>query len=234
MFNKNELWNKKNLQTSLGSCTELKHDTLLYAKQNYAEMGSGGPPPPDIPPVPKGYVEPNIEFLDRIIALLDMTYRGLLDAELIENEFIGRNDELIDSLKFFREIAIKELQNEVISDEDFERLRLEAGSLSNVVNVLPDESETEDSERSALIADVHTDSKKEEVLYEATGIPSLLYVAVKDVNGTRLTKGLVFSYYEFTGSLGDRLNDEKWKSLVYTSDKSNLPPLPEWATELVK
>jgi len=38
----------------LGSWTELKHDTILYAKQVMAEMGGGGPQTP-----PHGYVEPN-------------------------------------------------------------------------------------------------------------------------------------------------------------------------------
>ena len=32
----------KQIQTSLGSYAELKHDTLLYAKQSYAEEGGGG------------------------------------------------------------------------------------------------------------------------------------------------------------------------------------------------
>lgn len=36
----------------LGSWSELKHDTILYAKQGMAEMG-GGPPE-----LLKGYVEP--------------------------------------------------------------------------------------------------------------------------------------------------------------------------------
>ncbi|MDR0282488.1 MAG: DUF3160 domain-containing protein [Candidatus Peribacteria bacterium] len=37
------LYQFKNLVTYMGSYTELKHDTLLYVKQAYAEMGSGGP-----------------------------------------------------------------------------------------------------------------------------------------------------------------------------------------------
>ncbi len=38
-------WQDKQMNTVLGSWAELKHDTILYAKQAYAEMG-GGPPPP--------------------------------------------------------------------------------------------------------------------------------------------------------------------------------------------
>jgi hypothetical protein len=33
------LWKYKDLNTFQGNYTELKHDTLLYVKQAYAEMG---------------------------------------------------------------------------------------------------------------------------------------------------------------------------------------------------
>ena len=38
-FMKDPLYAVKNLITYMGSYTELKHDTLLYVKQAYAEMG---------------------------------------------------------------------------------------------------------------------------------------------------------------------------------------------------
>jgi hypothetical protein len=41
MFMKTAGWNTKSTQSFLGSWTELKHDTLLYAKQSYAELGAG-------------------------------------------------------------------------------------------------------------------------------------------------------------------------------------------------
>ena len=45
-FMHNNAWTHKDLQTALGSWTELKHDTILYAKQVMAEMGGGGPEEP--------------------------------------------------------------------------------------------------------------------------------------------------------------------------------------------
>lgn len=233
-FMKNNFWSKKDLQTSLGSWTELKHDTLLYAKQSYAEKGGGGGEEQEIPPVPKGYVEPNIVFLDRLIALSQMTKDGLMNRGLLDNEFQSRNERLIESLKFFRTIAVKEIQNEIISDDDFEKLRLEAGRLGFVLEPLPGEEPKENNARSALIADVHTDAVKGQILYEATGIPNYIFVVIKDNNGIRLTKGLVFSYFEFNNPLGQRLTDEAWREINYTPDKSKLPPLPEWATSLIK
>ncbi|MDF1497920.1 MAG: DUF3160 domain-containing protein [Patescibacteria group bacterium] len=232
-FMKNEDWNKKNLQSFMGSWTELKHDTLLYAKQSYAELGGGGDEG-GLPPVPKGYVEPNIEFLDRLIALLDMTKKGLMQRNLLDQEFQGRNEKLADSLRFFRKIAIAELNNEKISDLDFERLRRESGKLSSVISPLPSEDRTEDLARSALIADVHTDGLTRQILYEADGIPNYIYVAVKDSNGTRLTKGLVFSYYEFKNPLEKRLNDSDWREWVYKRDEGRMPVMPDWNKSLIK
>jgi hypothetical protein len=233
MFMKNEAWNKKNLLTSLGSWTELKHDTLLYAKQSYAEMGGGGEPE-NPPPVPKGYVEPNIIFFDRLISLVNMTVEGLKNRDLIDSTFIGRNEIFLKSLVFFRKIAVSEIQNEKISDADFEKLRIEAGFLSIILDALPGDQLTEKDARAALVADVHTDIPDGLILYEANGIPNYIYVAVKDANGTRLTKGLVFNYYEFSEPIGQRLDDQTWWKRNYTQDKSRLPSPPEWSKSMIQ
>ena len=36
----NQAWAHKELNTFLGSWTELKHDTILYTKQNYAKWAA--------------------------------------------------------------------------------------------------------------------------------------------------------------------------------------------------
>ena len=83
-FMQGPAWLDKSLNTTLGSWAELKHDTLLYAKQVMAEMGGGGPkgPPPD-PIEPKGYVEPNPYFFARLAALTGMTREGLRNRDLL-------------------------------------------------------------------------------------------------------------------------------------------------------
>ena len=66
-FMQSPQWQKKNLNTALASWAELKHDAILYAKQPMlAECGDGGPEPP----VVKGYVEPNVKFWEKAIALV--------------------------------------------------------------------------------------------------------------------------------------------------------------------
>jgi hypothetical protein len=137
-------------------------------------------------------------------------------------------------VEFFKQMVVSQLQNEKISVGDFERLRLAAGNLGWVLSPLPGEEGTENYARAALIADVHTDLTKQEILYEAVGIPNYIYVAVKDQNGARLTKGLVYAHYEFSGPLGERLTDEKWRQWNYTADKNKLPPMADWAKSLIK
>ncbi len=69
-FMQTQAWTRKDLHTALGSWTELKHDTILYAKQVMAEMGGGGAEQP-----PHSYVEPNPEAYARLLALAAMPAR---------------------------------------------------------------------------------------------------------------------------------------------------------------
>jgi hypothetical protein len=83
--------------------------------------------------------------------------------------------------------------------------------------------------RTGIIADVHTDVPKAQILYEATGIPSVIYVAVKDSGGARLTRGVVYTYYEFTKPVGKRLTDEDWQGMVYDGkNPGERPAAPAW------
>jgi hypothetical protein len=51
-------WAMKTLNTQLASWTQLRHDTILYAKQSYTDEGQCV--------YPKGFVEPRIEFWKRL------------------------------------------------------------------------------------------------------------------------------------------------------------------------
>lgn len=237
-FMQTAAWNDKDLHTGLGSWTELRHDTLLYAKQSYAEMGGAPGEIPTPPPVPKGYVEPNLTFLNRIIALAEMTRDGLQANNVLPDGQKYKLEELIKQFTFYRDIAEKELQNTIISDDDFEKLRVSHIYVNGTLTPPDGGSYMPAKEaRAGLIADVHTaaSQRKSEILYEATGIPNMLYVAVKDANGTRLTRGVTYSYYEFTRPLGERLSDTDWQGVLYENQPSFPPPSsPEWYDALAK
>lgn len=236
VFMQNEAWNDKDLNSALGSWTELRHDTLLYAKQSYAELGAGGELP-EPPPVPKGYVEPNLQFLNRVIALSEMTKEGLEKNNVLPEEQKWKMEKITEVFSFYRDIAKKQLQNEAISDDEFENLRISVASL-NMCLTPPTGSFIKASEaRAGLIADVHTavTTDVQEILYEATGIPNIIFVAVKDTNGARLTRGVTYSYYEFTQPFGKRLSDQDWQANIYEGKTDfETPQAPEWTKKLYK
>ena len=65
-FMQTEAWQEKELNTALASWAELRHDTILYAKQSYTPTMSAMPPPPK--PL-LGYIEPVPEFYARMLDL---------------------------------------------------------------------------------------------------------------------------------------------------------------------
>jgi hypothetical protein len=69
-------WARRTLNTQLASYAELKHDTLLYAKQPYAAEF--------ICEYPAGFVEPVPAFWERMAALADATAAGLSQPELTQ------------------------------------------------------------------------------------------------------------------------------------------------------
>jgi hypothetical protein len=83
----------------------------------------------------------------------------------------------------------------------------------------------------AVIADVHTDPNDGLVLEEAVGRPMVIYVAVPIDGQVVLTRGGIFSYYEFTWPMDDRLTDEAWQEML---TEGAAPPLPDWTSSFVE
>jgi hypothetical protein len=144
--------------------------------------------------------------------------------------FQDRFDRFVEYSQFFRDLAEKELTGADISDDDFEKLRVSGQALKRLAEALPGEELTTKERRAGIIADIHTDAVDGEILYEATGKPYIIYVAVSDQNGTRLTRGLSYNHYELTGPLTERYSDEDWQERVYVN--GNLPPADAWSREI--
>ena len=234
-FMQNTAWVRKELNTFLGSWSQLKHDTILYAKQVYAESGAGGPEEKD----DRGYVEPNPYVYARLASLLKMTnegleMRGLLTASMKDN--LGKMEQLAVSLKTISE---KELNNEKLTDNEYELIRSFGGQLEHFwLKVNKDELAFKQSTSqrdylnenpAAIVADVATDPNGQ-VLEEGTGKISEIYVVVPIDGKLRIAKGGVYSYYEFTWPMSDRLTDKKWRELL---NSSQAPALPSWTDAFV-
>ncbi|MEI7620409.1 MAG: DUF3160 domain-containing protein [Candidatus Falkowbacteria bacterium] len=220
----------KQIQTFLGSYTELKHDTLLYAKQSYAELGAGGDNRPT-PPAVKGFVEPNLEFWNKFNNLLDRT------DQLYKENNLFADGNAYDRLRQFKEISLflsniaeKELKDEVINDDEYERLRtIKLSFMAQPFEMLdPDEK----SGKTALIADIHTDALQNQILYEATAKPYLMLAIVANEESPRVVAGLVYNHYELTDKIDKRLSDEDWQKRVY-EDNTLLPEKNFWYDSLL-
>lgn len=223
-FMQNQAWTLKQLETWLGSWTELKHDTILYAKQIYAEMGGGEEPLDD-----RGYVEPNPLVYGRLAALTRMTIDGLESRGLLAKDARASLMELEDLALQLKTISEKELAQKPLTDEEYELIRSFGGQLEHFwLEALSDEGVDDPSaigeNPSAMIADVATDPNGQ-VLEEGTGYINNIY-AVVPVDGTlRIAKGAVYSYYEFPWPLDDRLTDKKWKEML---ENGKAPKPPFW------
>jgi len=223
-FMRNQAWQRKDLATYLGSWTELKHDTVLYAKQAYAEMGGGLEPEDD-----RGYVEPNPHLFARLAALCAMTREGLASRGLLsdqDKESLSRMETLALSLK---DISEKELNNTLLTDADYDLIRTFGGQLEHFwLEALKDEDVVSRSQiwenPSALVADVAT-APPDTVLEEASGMVWSIYAIVPVDGKLRIARGAVYSYYEFPWPANDRLTDSKWQEMV-RNDQA--PEPPDW------
>jgi hypothetical protein len=223
-FMRNAAWEAKSLSTALASWAELRHDTILYGQQSVAEMGDGDEEQPYV----RGYVEPNVKFYDRLIALTRQTHEGLLSRKLINAELGQRFVEFRQLLTFLRSVSIRELQNQKLTRAEHLRIRKIEGELSNLTETMllygtNYQTLSDDDRDMALVADVHTGRDK--ALTVATGRADDLIAIVPIEGKLYFARGTAMSFYEFHQPISNRLTDEAWKKMLA---KGKAPARPHW------
>ena len=220
-FMRTQAWDKKELNAALASWTELRHDTILYAKQSYTP-GRGS-----FPPKVTGYVEPVPELYGRLLALTQMTREGLTGYNALSVQATERLVNLEDILGRLIMIANKELTNQTLSEDDCEYIRNFGEILENAVLGVVDKGI-----KTTLIADVHTNINEGKVVEEGLGYVDLIIVACPVPDGSIfLAAGPVLSYYEFKHPMSDRLTDEAWRAILASPTK---PDRPQWFQPLMQ
>ncbi len=210
-FMTNDEWQKKSLESYLGSYTELKHDTVLYAKQVMAEMGGGDDTVYD----DRGYVEPEPELYDRLYTLTKNTSDGLNKLGVISNKDKEGLRLLGELAKSLRDISIKELNNESLSDDEYELIRGYGGSLEHFwKDTLKNKTDKEyiDSREfpMALVTDIATDPNGS-CLQLGIGGASTIYVIFPIDGQLHIGRGGVFNFYQFEQPISDRMTDKEWR-----------------------
>jgi hypothetical protein len=220
-FMQTEAWQEKELTTALASWTELRHDTILYAKQSYTMPESAMPEPTPEKKV-VGYVEPVPEFYNRLLALTRMTTAGLDDMKVLDSASKYRLESLETILERLVGMSEKELANETLTEADYEFIKNFGEKLNGVISEVD-----EKAKKTTIIADVHTDGNTQQVLEEGVGYVDLVAVAYKVPDGRILVGvGPVMSYYEFKHPMAERLTDEKWRDMLGSEAQER----PKWCS----
>ena len=221
-FMRTDAWTAKDQQTGFGSYAELKHDTILYAKQAVAEGET-----PIAPKMPRNWVEPDPVAYGRLLAVTRLMEQGLSDRGLLtrQNEQILK--EVGDLFEFLGRIAADELAGKPISETDNERLWWIGTDLSKIWWLTSDQTAggvaTQDKD-AAIIADIASGGDR--VVEIGTGRIDRIFVLVPDDQGNfQVAVGGVYSYYEFPWPIGDRLTDEAWRASLA---KGDVPERPSW------
>ena len=221
-------WRRKMLQTQLASWAELRHDTILYAKQSYGAR--------ILCEYPAGYVEPYPQAFARVASLADelggrLAKLGAATEHL--KTFLGAFSARVRDLQH---LADKELAGKPFTPEE-QRFIKDAihvktsshgcgGPPSNVYtgwyptliySGAPDSWEP-------TIADVHT-SAEHGVLEVGVGNVDFVVVAVDDGRHRAAYVGPVYSYYELAS--GSRLTDQDWRGRL---NSAQLPARPAWTS----
>jgi len=218
-------WLDKELQTVLGSWAELRHDTILYAKQSYTMMAKGMPLEDE---VAFGYVEPYPEVYERVGEMMADLRTNLGTLGIAPEgvpEKLLKFEELLAQLKTISE---KELSGAELSHDEYDTIRNIGTKLESmtyfpgdIASMITSDTDT----KMDIIADVHTDLNTNQVLEVGVGSPFNIFVLVEDGKGKRICRGGVFSFYEFKHPISDRLTDEKWQKM---KENKTRPFQPAW------
>jgi hypothetical protein len=212
-FMTTDAWAEKCVEGFVSSWTELKHDTVLYGKQNYAEMGGDDIEEKD----DRGYVEPEPEIYTGLAALIDKTSKGLEEYGYLSEKDKDNLTKLSELATRLAEISTKELTGSEITDDDYELIRSFGGSLEHFWDETirtPDRGDDYIYSMefpSSLVTDVATDPSGQ-VLECATGGAADIYVLVPIDGQLHVARGSVFSFYQFPWPMNDRLTDTQWRT----------------------
>ncbi len=232
-----EAWGKRLLNTQLASWAELRHDTILYAKQSYT-MGT------ILCEFPDAYVDPYPEFYGRMSTF---ARSGRELSELARNAD-PRLSSFADRIRGYFEhldkvsgmlqgMAERERRGEEFSDEQLAfvneavQIKYQAtfggcggggGSKPYLsgwyAGLFYDREQSIEFE--PTIADVHTQPTDEagnpvgRVLHVGTGPPRMMVVTVDTCKGPSSYVGLAFSYYEDITTNFKRHTDKEWARIV--------------------
>jgi hypothetical protein len=241
-----EAWGRRLLNTQLASWSELRHDTLLYAKQSYTTGFT-------LCEYPDAYVEPYPDFWGKLVTFAE--YGKSLAADLglptTGNSGVGTYfEKLRQSASILQQMAVRQRSGAPHDPEHIAfinqavRTYKESGGgcgggadatdasgwYADLFYSTPDKVAYDPN-----IADVHTQPTDESgnpvghVLHVGTGMPRLMVVTAENCTGPRAYVGLVSSYFERVTNNFKRMTDEEWAAEILKTTPDDVP----WMSDLV-
>jgi hypothetical protein len=229
------------LNTQLGSWAELRHDTLLHAKQSYTGI--------PLCEYPDGYVDPYPALFgrlrqlgtmaaDKLAAVLPSTYGTAAPVTYFQT--------FADVASRLEVLATEELAGATRTQADLDFLndavvvkRQSMGCTS--INVPSGWYaklfyQSDDAlDANPTIADVHTQPADAggnpvgRVLHVATGSPRLIVLSVDSCLGPCAYAGVVSAYFEQITNNFKRMTDQEWSSQINAATPADVP----WMQDLV-
>jgi hypothetical protein len=240
-----EAWGRRLLGAQLASWAELRHDTLLYAKQSY----TGVP----VCEFPDAYVDPYPEAFGRIAGLAS---RGKDLAALVGASGPDRQAIVQGITNYFTSLYDVSIMLQSIAQHERSGAPLDAAQLAFINDAVTLKSQSVgctvvdvpsgwyarlfyDVQKSIkydpTIADVHTQPADEsggivgKVLHVATGMPRLFVATIDTCTGPRAYAGVASSYFERISDNFKRYTDEEWAAELNVAT----PADPPWMADLV-
>lgn len=215
------------LSTYLANYAELKHDTVLYAKQGLAEMGGPGFEDTEEQIDDRGYVVPELAIYSRAGVVLSNLRTGLTERKLFPDSLgapFGKFEKLVGALEA---ISRKELTGQALSADEYQLIKFIGGDLEHfweqtlITGKNRDRWMLLDENNSRLIADVFTGPGG--VQHVASGWVHPVYVVFPRDGKPAVGRGGVLSFYEVTDK--ERLTDSVWRTRLGAEPR---PALPAW------
>ena len=231
-----EPWGRRILSTQLASWAELRHDTVLYAKQSYTGGNSCV--------YPDAYVEPYPELFARLgaFAAKGAALTSGLPAPQYGPSYGAYFEQLRTVAATLESMAKNQRTGAPHTTEQMAFINQltfsnGCGSLASFDGWYAKLffSPQDAIETDPTIADVHTqpydDAGNEvgNVLHVGTTAPRLMLVTVESCSGARAYAGYASSYHEKITGQYVRLTDEDWSKDLWT----NPPPEVPWFSDLV-
>lgn len=234
---RSEQWGRRLLNTQLASWAELRHDTILYAKQSYTGGATCD--------FPDAYVDPYPAFF---AALADYGTQG---SQLVEALHLGASELSLRIQEHFALVTdvatrLKEMAENERTGAELTPEMLDFINDAVVIQEICGGADFQSGwykqlffdaskavELSPTIADVHTQPFDEggnqvgKVLHVGTAMPRLMVVVGEGCTGPRAYAGLASSYREVITQNFERLDDPTWQQTSATT-----PEVP-WMQDLV-